>query len=347
MGEESKAVATVNEALINAWADKSTGEDVDAGRNQVPILRINQKDADCIHGLGTWVVGLKKDADDNIEDHGHKVRAIVVLAVRNRYSYYDVGDTSKNCSSPLFKNFDEAVYGSRYKQCCTDKSCAMRTKEGNPRCKAQKMVMAVAVTEANELIPCLAYMQGATYMPFANYIGDAKMVKTKAGYREAPTYAFMTLLGTEKKKNGGVTYWEGTFKRGPFFDVEKFEYFHSKHEEALTYIENVNRAMAKAEEKEAAAAATATASRAPVSASSAKKATAATAASTNDDVIDIPHIPTKETAAATSFAGSEMPDEDIPFEVGSGSKSGATPESAGPGPDEFDIEAAISAALKS
>lgn len=342
MSEQTKAVATVDEELVKQWESTKTGEDGGGSKNQVPILKINQKDADCEHGLGSWTVGLKKDADDNIEDHGHKVKAIVVLAVRNRYSYYDQSDKNKNCSSPLFMNFDEDVKGSRYKQDCTSKTCPMRTKEGNPRCKAQKMVLGVAITATNDLIPCCAYMQGATYMPFSNFIGDAKLVKTKAGYRECPTYAFMTLLGAEKKKNGGVIYWEGTFKRGPFFDLEKYNYFHGKHEEALRYIDQINAAMAKAAlGEEGAAAATATPPVSPVSSSPVKGKSPKPAVAVEDDVIDIPHIPTK---SAPGFDGG-MPEDDIPFDNGAGSTSGAS--SAGSSPDDLDIEAAIANALKS
>lgn len=330
---ESKALMNPDDALLEMWASTSKGEDT--GQDQgprIPILKINQKVVGSKHGLGAWIVGLKVDEDDNVVEEGQKVKGLVVLAVRNRYSYYDQGNTQNNCTSPIFASFFDEVRGNKYRNVCTDKSCPQRNKEGNPRCKAQKVVLAAAITEDNQTVDCVAYLQGANYMPFSTYIKDAKQIKTKGGFVEAPSYGFITLLGSEKKKNGGVTYYEGVFKRGQLLDRAKFEHFQKKHEEALAYIEAINRGINKGNDSEGTGEAPATS--APPAAPPASVPTRGKLKAVAPDVIDVETVDISHLGPVTEV------DDDIPFDTGEGS-------AAAPEPDDFDIEAAINTALNS
>jgi hypothetical protein len=320
-----KALMKPDDALLDLWAGANKGEDTGEDQGpRIPILKINQKAHKSKHGLGVWVVGMKLDEDDNPVEEGQKVKGLIVLAVRNRFSYYDQGNTRNNCTSPIFASFQDEVRGSNYGYVCTDKTCPQRNKEGNPRCKAQKVVFASAITEANEFVDCVAYLQGANYMPFSTYIKEAKQIRTKGGFVEAPSYGFITLVGSEKKKNGAVIYYEGVFKRGSLLDKAKYEHFSKKHEEALHYIEAINKAMRSAPEETAAPAASAPPTAPPKAAP--KKA--------DPDVIDVDAIDISHLGPMT-----EVPD-DIPFDAGSDA-------AAAPEPDDFDIEAAINTALNS
>ena len=55
-----------------------------------------------------------------------------------------------------------------------------------------------------------------------------------------PLFTSLTLLGSEKKKNAGTTYFEAVFKRGSMFSADEWKVFEKKRAEALNYIEGIN-----------------------------------------------------------------------------------------------------------
>lgn len=318
--------ATIDDSLLNLWNQNKTGEDI-GGENgpRIPILKLIQPQnsalEQCKHGNGAWVIGFKRDKDGKIIDHGHKVKGLVILAVRNRYAYYDQNNTNMNCTTSLFTNFQDAV-GSKHKYYCSEKTCPYRMKEGNPKCRAQKVVFGVAITADETLMDCIVYIQGSTYMPFSKYLEeDLTRIRTKQGFVDAPTYGFVTYLGYEQKMNGAVVYFEGKFKRGDApIGSEQFMKFHEKHLEALKLIDSMNRTNSR----------------------SADEAPSNGNASQGNRPGNMP--PVGDSSVYDLPPAAPPMEDDIPFDLGAGSTSGVTSE-AGPAPEDFDIEAAINNAL--
>ena len=335
MTDQSKALATPDAALIELWKSTKTGEDA-TGNNKIPIMKIVQPVSSalepCKHSLGSWVIGLKRNEEGQVEDHGKLIKGFVILAVRNRYSYYDINNTNTNCSTQLFgDDFREAV-GNKHKYNCIDKTCPYRMKDGNPKCRAQKVVFGVAITDEGEFIDCQTYVQGSSYMPFSTYVTNMKQVKTQGGYAEAPTYAFLTLLGSERKVNGQVVYYEGVFKRGPMFSPDKYKMFHEKHLDVVALIKASNQTSP------------ANGNGAPTG-----QTTQGNTRNGGSQVQNAPPVnggvrPADDAIDIPGMQDAFVPDDDIPFDLGAGSTSGASAE---PVPEDFDIEAAIQNALKS
>ena len=232
-----KELAVMDEAMLDALAGMADKDDAGGDVKQVPVLKINY-DADADHPRGAWVVGQQKDQDGNITEQGQLVKGLVILMVRNRFSYYDQKNTKNNCNSPFFRN-GEQVHGSNYGYVC-GKSCPYREEGRQPRCKAQKVVFGLAVTAKGKMVECIGYMGGASYMPAADYIDQIKKVKVKGGWQPLPLYTYLALLGSEKKKNAGTTYFEARFKQGPVFKMDQIKAFKEKRDEAAEYIGRIN-----------------------------------------------------------------------------------------------------------
>lgn len=289
--------------------------------NKVPILKINYDD-ESKYEKGAWVVGQEKDNDGNITNEGSLVKGLVILIVMNRYNYYNQTDSSKNCSSTYHEPF-AVVRGFKHGYVC-GKTCPYRAEDAAPRCKAQKVVFGVAFTEDKKAIDCISYIQGDSYMPFNDYMESMVKVKTKDGLYKFPPFAFMTALGSEKKKNKGTVYWAGTFTRGSVFNVGQTEAFSKKADQVLEYLERLKDAPKK-------------------TASAAGTMPARSAAEVEDDVppFDIPDgdvfdMPmAEETGAATH---KEKPMKAEGKEVAS-HEIGDKPDS------DYDIEAAIRSAM--
>jgi hypothetical protein len=180
-------------------------DDVSPGR--APILKI-QYDEESKYPKGCWVVGQLKDQAGKIIDQGKKVTSLVVLKVRNLYSYWDQEDTSKNCKSPIHKDM-EKVKGNNYKYQCGN-TCPFKAEK---KCKAMKVVFGVAITENNETIDCVSYMKGVNYMPFSTYLKEATSLEVNGKTYMIPVYSFITGLDSEKGTNGSVKYYTAVFKR--------------------------------------------------------------------------------------------------------------------------------------
>lgn len=237
-----KALA-LNDEMLKELGEMTSDEDV-RDIQSLPVMKINY-DPDSIYPAGSWVVGQRKK-DDAIIEEGEKVKGFVILANRNRYALYNESDANKNCNSPLHKQ-GEKVRGSNYGHIC-GKGCPMRAEGVDPRCQAQKVAFGVAITESNKAIECVAYLKGSGYMPFSNYLDE--VVKVKAGSKiiSVPTFTFLTMLATEKKKNGAVTYWVPIFSRGPAFTIAQIREFEAKRKQVQAYIESLNASVASVTE---------------------------------------------------------------------------------------------------
>lgn len=235
MSYDGDTALALDDQFLREVAGMASNED-SASIQSLPVLKINY-DPDSTHPQGAWVVGQKKK-DDAIIEEGELVKGLVILAIRNRYSYYVESDTNKNCNSPLHMQGD-TVRGSNYKQIC-GKGCSKRAEGLDPRCQAQRAVFGLALTEDNKMVECVAYIKGANYMPLTEYV--EKMTKIKAGSKmvTVPTFTFLTQLGSVKKKNGSVVYWVGEYTKGPSFSIEQIRQFEEKRHQVQAYIDSLN-----------------------------------------------------------------------------------------------------------
>ena len=235
--DDSKALVIKDEAMLAQLGAMANKEDTGGTAQQIPVLKINY-DPDSKFDRGAWVVGQSKDQEGNITDEGQLVKGLVILMVKNRWSYFVQGDTRKNCNSPFY-NFGDSVRGSNYGYACGS-SCPYREDGINPRCKAQKVFFGLAVTAEGKMVDCISYLGGASYMPATDYIKSIEKAKVKGGYMPIPLFTSLTLLGSEKKKNAGTTYFEAVFKRGAMFSADEWKVFEKKRAEAINYIGGIN-----------------------------------------------------------------------------------------------------------
>lgn len=236
------ALAIKDQELIDLLSGMKNRSDGGGESASVPVLKINY-DPDSKHPRGVWVLGQTKDKNGNIVEEGVVIENVAVLTVRHRYSYYNQNDTNANCNSPFFVQ-SPGVYvrGSKYGYVC-GKGCPYREEGRIPRCKAQIVYFLAAFTNDGKMIECVAYMGGASYMAAADY---AKMIstvrlRTPSGMIEPPPFAFVTHLGSEKKKNQGTTYWEATLRIGDRIEsADHIVELSQKRAGAYEYIDSIN-----------------------------------------------------------------------------------------------------------
>ena len=272
--------------------------------NRIPILKINY-DAESKHERGVWVVGQKKDKEGNITEEGDVVRGIVILEVRNRFNLYNMADASKSCNSSYHPN-RTAVNGTKYGFVC-GQTCPHRAADAKPRCKAQKVVFGLAITNDNKVVECISYVQGSSYMPLVNHLDFLTKKKVESGYVKVPTFAYLTVLGSTKAKNAGTVFWVATFSQGDeMFPIPQQKKFFELQKKVCAYIDDINAAVLRSGKQTDAVAATA----APVSLKSA-----------------VPDI------------------QDVPFEILDKKTSGLPPVLIKKEEPDFDIESAIRSAV--
>lgn len=238
------AIAITDDAILAALGGMTRTDDTGDGVGaSVPVLKISS-DPDAGLNPGEWVVGQKKGEDGTIIDQGKRVVGLVILVVRNRFSYYNQRDTKLNCSSPVYLHNDpNFVVGSNLKIPC-GKSCPNRAEGLNPRCQAQKVVYGLALTAEGEFVDCICYIKGTGYMPLSDYVKTKFTARTKGGIQELPLFTFLTRLSSTRQKNAGTTYYVPGFERGELFDLANLQRFAKKRDEVLTYIEAMNNARA-------------------------------------------------------------------------------------------------------
>jgi hypothetical protein len=214
----STELAKMDEAMLSELAGLVERDDAGGEIQQIPVLKINY-DPDSKFGRGNWVVGQKKDQDGKIVNEGHLVKGAIILMMKYRFSYFVAKDPKSACNSPFY-NRGETVRGWNYGYVC-GKNCPYRNKD--PKCKNQVVYFALALTEEKQLIPCIAYLGGASWKAAQDYIDDIKDVKTATGTQQIPLYTYLTLLGSLKEKNAGTTYFVAQFKRGQMFTMDKIK----------------------------------------------------------------------------------------------------------------------------
>ena len=232
-------VARVDEqmlALVEPMVDQR-----DVVPDSTPILRLNYVDPieGCKYEKGAWVLGQVKDEKQILVEQGVEIESLVILAVRNRWSYYVMGGTDKNCSSPYFVT-GEWVKGSRYKNDC-GVNCGYTAKEADPRCRRQKVLFGVGYTADGSGYDCMAYMQGANYVPFANFYRELTKARGgKKGTKNLPPFMRPVGLSSRREKKGSVTYYVGEFEMGPLFDPEQIQLFQERRDMAALVIDELN-----------------------------------------------------------------------------------------------------------
>lgn len=238
-------------AALQAMAAK-TNKGMGQGGNSLPVLKINYDEDATLVKRGEWVVGQKKDESGTITDEGHKVLGFIPLAVRDRYSLFNNKDRSKNCSSPLFdRDTDDMdlVVGNNYGYPCGP-GCPKRAIGIDNRCSAQKVAIGIAIAESGEKVECIAYMKGATYMPWVDYLASATVHRSEAGSMNVPAYSFVCMLGSKAEKNDGTRYFVGTFEKGQFIGMDNIKrFFEMVNDKIEPMIKAMNQTASSSEEK--------------------------------------------------------------------------------------------------
>ena len=203
----SKVLSAEDIAFYNDLAKQNS----DVQPKRLPILKINYEDTSK-YPVGSWVLGQQKK-DSKVVEEGIAVNKFIILKVRNLFNMYDESDTSKNCHSPIHKDF-ENVYGSNYKFKCGKTTCKHKA-EGS--CKASKVVFGIAVTPEGEKKDCILYIRGVNYMPFLDYIRDVTKVEIemegKKVITNVPLYSVVNNLASRADKKGTVKFFHAEFSR--------------------------------------------------------------------------------------------------------------------------------------
>ncbi|NCD42086.1 MAG: hypothetical protein EOL88_08340 [Bacteroidia bacterium] len=318
----STDLMSMDAATLARLQQMANDQDQDSSGPKVPIIKINY-DPESKFDRGVWLIGQEKDKDGNITEEGRKIVGMVILDTKHRYNLYNQKNKDENCCSPMFDRGEE-VRGNKHGYVC-GKTCPKRDKEVYQQnaCKAQIVVFGMALTEDNEAIFARIFVQGATYMPFTEYLDAARQYSVGGRIYKLPTYAFTTMLSSEKRKNEGTTYFAGVFQRGPIFDMEQIEKFAGQLDKCAEVIGELNAAMKKGKETK--------------TVESSAPSRSEVASGVGASFIDVtPH------SREMSMSGMD----DVPFEKPSSPRAEvkATPASSGL---DFNIEDAISRALGS
>ena len=182
----------------------------DVSPKRLPQLKINYEE-ESKNPRGVWVLGQVKK-DGKIVDEGVVVNKMIILNIRNQYNMYVESDITKNCRSPIHKDFVKVI-GNNYKNQC-GKTCQYKV-DGS--CKACKVVYVIVITPENEKKEAVMYIRGASYMPLVEYVRDATKVEMEMDGKKiqtsVPLYSIVNLLDSEKDKKGTITYWRAKFTR--------------------------------------------------------------------------------------------------------------------------------------
>ena len=203
------------------------------GRNNLPALKINY-DENSKYERGAWVLGQKKSKNDKgeeiITEEGTLVEKFIVLKVRNMYNMFP--DPKKNpgienCKSPIFKDFEKGVRGNKYHYVCTSGECPYRQENAPCKCKGQKLVFGIAVTD-DGMKDCVMYIKGDSYMPFVEFYKNLPNAEVNKQKFSLPVYAFINKITSEKKKNGTVTYYVAKFEKNSILSTADIDKLHDK-----------------------------------------------------------------------------------------------------------------------
>lgn len=245
--------ANVNQEFLDALARMR--EEADTGveeKNTIPQLKINQNELASKHRPGTWVVGMKKDKEQNITDDGAEVVSFIPLTTRRSFSLYSMKDPNINCNSPLFKDWSDEVYGTKHGFRCGS-ACPHRAMESTPRCSAQIVVFGIAITKDGDEVFCIHYAKGSGYSAFNDTFfskGNGHIWQMPLGdmVTQVEIYGRQIDLSSVMRKNGGVTFFEPVLTPGKWVAVlddgsisfEPIQKMHNMHLKTLQAIDVMN-----------------------------------------------------------------------------------------------------------
>jgi len=196
------------------------------------VLKINY-DEESAHKRGVWVLGQRKDQEGNITDEGEVVTHILILTTRNRYSYYDQ-DTKDSVSSMMFENGRQPA----------DKAECDRKILAYPKAKLkwQTVVLGLAIV-GGAYKEFIYYAGGVSYVAIRDYMKELTVYIRPDGTKTSPVPPFIyvtELTETVKKKNGTISYWVPTFKKGKEVPVPQLDFLEEKRKAAYEFIEFSN-----------------------------------------------------------------------------------------------------------
>lgn len=186
-------------------------------------------------GFGEWYVGRKFEGR-NVAAPGEKVPAIVIIDHFGQYSYYDQATNSCLCHSPYFRTFPNGVRGSKFGYECGPKCPHKEAK----RCKAQRVVFAIALTGNGDKIPCQFYVKGTAFMPFLEYIQKSSQMVMNGKLVDLPTFAYVTELSAREMVNGDTVYFAPIFKFHSLIPVDKLAAFQEMADQVRAWVEQEN-----------------------------------------------------------------------------------------------------------
>jgi len=238
----SSEIAVMNASDLARLQGLANEQHLDNSGPRVPILKINH-DPESKHHRGTWLLGQEKDKDGNITNEGRKVVGFITFDILRRFNHFNQTNKEENCCSKMHVQ-GEVVRGNKHGYVCGP-TCPFREKTRKPNCKAQLVPFGMAVTEDNELVFSRIFVQGDSYMPFSEGMDEARLYKADGKQWKLPTYAFMLKLSSEKKVNGGTTYYAGRFERGALFNMEQIEKFTTQLNKTADVVAELNAAWEK------------------------------------------------------------------------------------------------------
>lgn len=263
MPKTTTAVATTNSAIANIdptllaeLGDLASqyNEGAVSDNKSIPMLKI-QMSTEAETKRGTFVLGQKIDGI-NVVNEGIQIDKIIILAMRDRFSYYNLDDKERAkqtaCRSRMFVRHHnmEPIVGNNYGYVC-GADCKFRAKDLKTKCSAQHVVFALAIyndAEGNRVEqPCIMYLKGCNFMPITDFLKKAVYLDMGGKQVKLPIFGFEVKLSTEKKINGSVVYFEIGYERGEIIvtDKERFNAIKAHADDAIKAIDAMNENFAK------------------------------------------------------------------------------------------------------
>jgi hypothetical protein len=156
-----------------------TGDGVGAS---VPVLKISS-DPDAgfnpANGCGT------EKGRGRTSSTRQRVVGLVILVVRNRFSYYNQRDTKLNWFQPgLPAQRPNFVVGSNLKIPC-GKSCPTGPRL-EPEMSGPKGGLRPCPDGRGQFVDCICYIKGTGYMPLSDYVKTKFTARPRAAFRSFP-----------------------------------------------------------------------------------------------------------------------------------------------------------------
>lgn len=252
----TNALAGLDASLLAKLGDLANqyNEGAVSRNNSIPRLKV-QTSPEAETKRGTVVLGQRIENAEVI-DEGIPVDTIILLAMRDRYSYFNFNDKERAketaCRSRMFVRHPnmEPITGNNYGYACGN-GCKFRNKELQTRCAAQHVIFALAVykdAEGNRVEqPCTMILKGDNYFPIVEFLKKAVYVEVGGKQIKMPIFGFEVKLTTEKKVNGQVVYYVINYERGDIIvgDRERFAAVKIQADEAIKAIDAMNESYAR------------------------------------------------------------------------------------------------------